>query len=219
VENLAATVQPHATKRAFKKRSILLYQGEVPRMAYVVRSGLIKMYSINNAGEEQVVSFMGPNDIFSGPWIFNKASAALYYYETLTDSEILTLPRDILRDVLNRPEFLSKALDYYVSNYTGLLLRVTALEQPRARDKIMCTLYYLTYRYGREAKSGMYALNFPLTHKIIASLVGLARETISAEISKLKRQQVLAQQGDTYTINKQKLEMLLGEDSFQNFNF
>ncbi len=217
MQNLVKAITSYATKRVFKKRSVLLYQGEAPRMAYVIQSGLVKMYSINNAGEEQVVAFYGPNDFFPAPWIFNKTPSSLYYYETIANCEMMTLPRETLRDIIHRPEFLTQTLDYFVSSHTGLLMRITALEQSRAREKIMFTLYYLLFRYGQQTKPGLYIINFPLTHKVIASLIGLTRETTSSEIIKLKKQKVLQYRGQTYVIDKQKLEHILGEDSFKDF--
>ncbi len=217
MQNLVNAISSYATKRVFKKRSILLYQGEAPRMAYVIQSGLVKMYSINNAGEEQVVAFYGPNDFFPAPWIFNKTPSSLYYYETIANCEMMTLPRETLRDIIHRPEFLAQTLDYFVSSHTGLLMRITALEQSRAREKIMFTLYYLLFRYGQLTKPGLYIINFPLTHKVIASLIGLTRETTSSEIIKLKKQKVLQYRGQTYVVDKQKLEHILGEDSFKDF--
>ena len=93
---------------------------------------------------------------------------------------------------------------------------IVALEQSRAREKIMFTLYYLLFRYGRPTKSGNYVIELGLTHSIIASLVGLTRETTTTELSKLKRQKVVDYNLHSYVVNKQKLERLLGEDSFQD---
>jgi CRP/FNR family transcriptional regulator len=186
-------------------------------MAYVIKSGVVKLYTINNAGEEQIVAFHVQGDIFPTPWIFGKSSTTLYYFEALTDCEVLTLPREALyRELIATPELLKSTLDYFVTNYTGLLMRVTALEQSRAREKIMFTLYYLLFRYGRQNKAGRYVIDLGLTHNIIASLVGLTRETTTTELSKLKRQKVLDYNLHSYTINKERLERMLGEDSFQD---
>jgi CRP-like cAMP-binding protein len=219
VEELLTSLSLSATKRAFKKGAILLYQGEAPRMAYLIKEGLVKEYTINNAGEEQIVTFLSKHDIFPGPWIFDKASTTMYYYETVTNAEILTVPRDVLHTVMAKPAFGPAILDYFVTNYTSMLMRVTALEQSRARDKIILTLYYLLFRYGKQIKPGKFTINLALTHNIIASLVGLTRETTTTELSKLKKQKVVQYAHHTYTIDKPQLERLLGEDNFSDVNF
>jgi CRP/FNR family transcriptional regulator len=217
MQKLAAEIERIAMRRTFKKHSILLYQGEAPRLAYMLTSGAIKAYTINSAGEEQIVTFHTGDDIFPGPWIFGKASVTLYYYEALTDCEVLLVERDqLLKLLADKPELATEVMDYYASNYTALLMRVTALEQSRARDKIMFTLYYLLFRYGKPSTAGKFTLDFALTHSVIASLVGLTRETTTTELSKLKHQKVLEYSARTYTIDKAKLERLLGEDSFSD---
>jgi CRP-like cAMP-binding protein len=217
MQELIAEVERMASRRAFKKHSILLYQGEAPRVAFFLKSGAIKAYTINGAGEEQIATFHSATDLFPGPWIFGKTAVTLYYYEALTDCEVLTIPRDQLLQILgSKPEHLMAALDYYATNYTAMLMRVTALEQSRAREKIMFTLYYLLFRYGKQTKPDVYTIDLALTHSVIASLVGLTRETTTTELSKLKQQGVMQYTTRTYTVDKKKLERLLGEDSFSD---
>lgn len=217
MRDIISHIKPHATKRVFKKHSILLYQGEAPRLAYVVLSGVVKVYSINTAGEEQIVAFETCDDLLPASWIFHKAPTTLYYYEALTDCEVLALPRDELQKLITGSDELRIALlDYFATNYTGLLMRITALEQSRAREKIMFTLYYLLFRYGRETKPGTFVIELKLTHSVIASLVGLTRETTTNELSKLKTQKVLRYNAHQYSVDKTKLERLVGEDSFED---
>jgi CRP-like cAMP-binding protein len=216
VKNILTTLTPHATKRTFKKGSILLYQGEAPRMAYVIKSGHVKVYTINNAGEEQIVTFHSTGDVFPSPWLFGKTSTTQYYYETFSDCEVLTLPRDILLEQLTKTGETQALIDYLATNYIGMLMRVTALEQSRAREKIMFTLYQLLFRYGTEGKSGIFTIDLPLTHSVIASLVGLTRETTTAELNHLKKQKIVSYNKRTYKVYKSNLERALGEDNFQD---
>lgn len=217
MEEFIAQLTPIASKKFFKRHSILLYQGEAPRVAYVVLSGALKVYSINTSGEEQVVAFHTQHDILPTSWLFGQASTTLYYYEAHTDCEVLAVSREELMQLITgNPTFTKMVMAYYATSYVGMLVRVTALEQSRAREKLMFTLYYLMFRYGREVKPGTYIIDLSLTHTVIASLVGLTRETTTTELSKLRQQKVLKYSVHTYTLDKQKLERLLGEDSFQN---
>lgn len=187
-------------------------------MAYAIKSGSVKVYTINNAGEEQIVSLQSAGDIFPSAWIFNKTATTQYYYETFSACEIITVPRETLIKLLYEPGQIENALDYFVTSYASLLMRVTSLEQSRAREKIIFTLYYLLFRYGKQTKPGLFAVQLPLTHSIIASLVGLTRETTTAELNKLKQQKVVQYSQRTYVVNKERLERLLGEDSFRDIN-
>ncbi len=217
MQDIIDAVRPIATQRVFKKHSILLYQGEVPRAAFVLLSGTIKVYSLNTAGEEQVATFHVDGEFFPTSWLFDKSSSTQYYYEALTDCTVLTLPKEEMRAIIfDRPKCLRAAFDYFAANYIGFMMRLTALEQSRASDKVMFTLYYLLFRYGKEVKPSIYRIDLTLTHSVIASLLGLTRETTSTELHKLKRQKIISYNAKEYLVNKKALEMALGEDSFKD---
>lgn len=206
-----------ATKRLIKKRSIVFYQGEIPRSACVVKEGLLKVYSINSAGEEQIVTFHTPGDIFPVPWVFNEASSTLFYYEAITDCEVLYLPKDkLVHAIENDPVIFKEVFRHFTNVHTGLMLRVTALEQSRALEKILFTLYFLLYHYGKEQKSGIYKIELKLTQPIIAGLVGLTRETTAKNLNQLKRRGIVSYDEYEYIVNKPELERFLGEDSFKD---
>lgn len=218
MHDLVQEITKHATLRTYKKGSILLYQGEAPRMAYAIKSGDIKVYTINDAGEEQIATFHSKGDIFPSPWIFGTSQTTTYYYETFSNCELLTLPRELLLEHAYQPGHIRATSDYFVKNYTGLLMRVTALEQSRAREKIMFTLYYLMYRYGRQIKPGIFEVELPLTHSSIASLVGLTRETTTTELNKLKKDKIVNYTRKMLSVDKVRLERSLGEDSFKDLS-
>lgn len=217
MQEIIQAITPVSTTRTAPKRTILLYQGEAPRAAYMLLKGVVKAYTLNQAGEEQISMFLEANDIFPTSWIFGQTRTTLYYYESLTDCQILTTPKeDFLQAIYAKPEYMRSVVEYFATNYTSLMMRITALEQSRAGEKLMFTLYYLAFRFGHEVEPGVFSVSLQLTHTLIASLVGLTRETTATELNKLKRMKVLDYKAGTYLVNKPALEHLLGEDSFKD---
>ncbi len=215
MQDVFETLTSHGLPRSIKKRTVLLYQGEVPRSAYYLKKGVIKAYSINSAGNEQIVSFYVAGDLLPMSWIFGPASSTLYYYEALTDCELLAFEKKVLNDlVYSKPRLLVKIFGYSMNNYTSAQMRITALEQSRANEKIMFTLYYLVFRYGVEMKPGVFAVRLGLTHAVIAEMVGLTRETTAVELNKLKKAGAVNYNTKEYLIKRDVLERLMGEDSF-----
>lgn len=215
MNKLLELLEPTGIRRTIKKRSILLYQGEVPRSAYFLKKGVMKVYSINSSGNEQIVGFVVEGDLFPLPWIFGKTSSSLYYNEALTDCTVIAVDKDTLVNKLNEnKELYNQIFDFVMTGYTSYLLRITSLEQSRARDKILFTLYYLVFRYGVEIKPGIFSVRLGLTQATIADMVGVTRETTVVELSRLKKLGVVKYNVKEYVINKHKLERILGEDSF-----
>lgn len=203
--------------RSVRKHTILLYQGEVPRSAYFIKSGVMKVYSINSSGTEQIVAFFTAGDLFPLTWIFENTSSTLYYYEAMTDCTVLAVDKTILLNTLDANPGIQKVMfKYIMTNYTSSLLRITSLEQSRASEKISFTLYYLVFRYGREIKPGVYSIQMNLTHTVIADMVGIARETTAVEMNKLKKASVVTYNSKEYIVDLKKLERLMGEDTFDS---
>lgn len=214
MDDIANLLPTQSTKRSVKKRSILIYQGEIPRQAYIVLSGVFKAYRLGNFGEEQVVGFRTQGDLFPETWIFGKTSSALYYYEAMEDAEVLTVEKPVLLDLINsHPELKDRIFDYVVSGYTGLLMQITALEQSRAAEKLLLMMYYLMFRYGKETTSGVYRVDLRLTHTTLGSLMGLTRETTTMELGRLKRKKVITYDSKGFTIYRSELEHRLGDES------
>ena len=217
MDGLTTLPPTKSTKRSIKKRTILLYQGEIPRQAYVVQKGTVKVYRLGRNGDEQIVGFRMAGDIFPETWLFEKTTSALYYYEAMDDCEIITAERSVLLEHIHQdPTLEAKLLDYFINSHSAQLLQITALEQSRAADKLLLMLYYLLFRYSNQTTPGNYELKFHLTHTIMGNLTGLTRETTSVELGKLRRKGVVSYSGNQFTIHRERLELHLAKESFND---
>jgi len=177
-------------------------------------SGVFKAYRLGNFGEEQVVGFRTKGDMFPETWIFGKTSSALYYYEALEDSEVLTVEKPVLLDLIEQHQDIKDhVFDYIVSGYTGLLMQITALEQSRAAEKLLLMMYYLMFRYGKQTTAGVYRVDLRLTHTTLGSLMGLTRETTTMELGRLKRKKIISYDSKGFIIYRSELERRLGDES------
>jgi CRP-like cAMP-binding protein len=214
---LLEALLPHGTSLKFSKGSTVLYQSEIPRGAFIIKKGLVRAYTITSSGEERIISLYAKNDIFPLPWIYGKAPGTLFYYEASNDSELVCVPKNaFLTTISNNPNLMECVVDTTVNEYTGLLLRITALEQSMASEKIALTLYYLMMRHGVQKKNGEYFIDVKMTQAMIASLVGLTRESTAVNLNLLKKKKIIAYSHFTYTINRTLLEKFIGEDSFKD---
>jgi CRP-like cAMP-binding protein len=217
MDDLLHALKPHLTIRSVRKDSTILYQGEIPRQAFMVRSGIIRAYTITTSGEERIVALYGKGDIFPLTWIFGETNTTLFYYEALSDVQLSTIPKDVLLSEIEQSKTSMFALlKYTVNQYTALLLRITALEQSKAAEKIAFTLYYLVFRYGIEKQPGIFTIDIRMTQIMIASFVGLTRESTTINLRLLKKKKIIEYDSFTYIVNKENLEKFIGEDNFKD---
>src|SRR4051812_1916017 len=88
--------------RELTKNRPLLYQGEVPTMAFYVKSGVVKIYNITSQGEEKIVGYESNGGLLPVEWLFNHASVSMYYYDTFTDCQLIRAPKDVLLELLDK---------------------------------------------------------------------------------------------------------------------
>jgi CRP-like cAMP-binding protein len=205
--------------RDIPKNRPLLYQGEIPTMAFYIKSGIVKLYNITADGEERIVGYENDGGLMPIEWLFSRSQVALYYYDTFTDCEIIRIPKDELVETLkhNQPAALAY-LDRSLAMLMGSTIHLHALQQPKARQKLLYIMQYLVLRFGKEINKDKQIIELRLTHQEIANIIGITRETVSTEISKLVKEDVLAIDDYKYVVHMDKVIRLLGEDDFQDLD-
>lgn len=195
------------------KNQIILFQGEAPRYAYAVKSGIVKTYNVNSQGIEQLVTFHTALDVFPFTWMWGKAPSALYYYEALTDCELYQVPRERYLDFIKSDkQLLIAELEQHAKNDVGRTMRLNALLNLKARDKLIHTLHYLAQIHGSPLKENFITINLDLTQQDLANLIGITRETAATELNKLKKSgAIYYSPGILYQVNILKLNQLLND--------
>lgn len=197
----------------FKKGEIILYQGDIPPSAYVVKSGVIKTYNLTRQGEEKPIGFDVRHESLPLAWVFGKVHRAQYYYEAFSSCEIYCVPSlEYSQFLASNPSALLYAFQRLIERTLGYQMRVNALEQSKAACKVVNTMHYLALRFGEEVKKNTVKLRVAFTQQDIANLTGLTRETTGLELKKLEHQHIITCKRRHYIIHTDKLDGLLDED-------
>lgn len=213
INYLHAFLERHQV-RTFKKGEIIIFQGEAPRSAYVVKKGTVKAYNLSVGGDEKPVAFYPTDNVFPISWVYGKASSAMYYYETFTaEAEVYVVDRDeYVSFIKKRPELLYQELDRLLSYELSGSLRLNALQHSRASDKLVYTLHYLAMTHGKPVGDKIVEIGLELTHQDFANLTGLTRETAATELNKLKKHQVIDYGKNLpYRLNLARLTQVLND--------
>jgi CRP/FNR family transcriptional regulator, cyclic AMP receptor protein len=200
--------------RTFKKGEIIIFQGEAPRTAYVMKTGVVKAYNLSANGDEKPVAFYTPLETFPGAWAFGQMPSAIYYFEAFTDEVEIYLvpPNDYVAFIKSHPEALYDELMRYVTDHIGKSMRLNALQHSRAGDKLVYTLHYLALSHGKKIAPRVIEIGLSLTHQDFANLTGLTRETAATELNKLKHLGVISYGKHTpYRIALDKLTAMLND--------
>jgi len=209
----------HPTK-SFKKGEIIVFQGEAPRGAFVVKSGTVKAYNLSINGDEKPVAFYTADSVFPGPWVYGKMANSIYYYEAFTPEVSLALinREEYLRFIKSRPQLIYQELERYITDELGKSMRLNALQHSRASDKLLYTLHYLALSHGKTVGPQKIEITLDLTHQDFANLTGLTRETAATELNKLKHAGIIEYgKGMPYKLDLAKLMQLLNDEYIAEF--
>jgi len=153
-----------------------------PRSVYYIKQGLVRQYGNSIDGLELTLNQFKPGAFFPvGPLINNTPNK--YYYQATAPTDILMAPAsDTLAFLHAHPDVVFDLLQRIYIGLEGHFLRIEALLSGNAYYKTITHLILHARRFGPTQK---------ITHSQLASLAGLSRETVTREISKLKKQRLV----------------------------
>ena len=167
------------------KGEILFSDCEESNGLYVVLSGKVKLYKVSREGKEQIIHVISPPDTFAEASVFLKGSHP-FYAETLSDCQLLFLPkRDLLRLIRKNSRLsanMTIILSNYVKRYASLIEDLSLKEIPA---RIARYLLDLSLKQSKGAKTP-HELDLDLSRSQLASRLGTIRETLSKNLSKMK---------------------------------
>jgi len=163
--------------RTFAKGELVMSEGDVLNKLLAVKTGFIKVTSLDDTGNERMLWIAGRYDIVPSEHLFSTRSPLSFFYTALTDGQGYDI---------NKNEFLSYSKSNLAlmtdvatsmsAHYDDLLLRVDSIGQPSVHNKLIATLSYLAKR-------------FSASHTVDLHKLGLStRETTSLELQKLRRE-------------------------------
>src|SRR3989344_2140677 len=170
------------TSKTFKKRSVIINAGLIPKDVYYIKKGYARAYAVSSDGEELTMVIFQPGDFF--PLISTiSATRIVYYIESLTELELIAVPRNKFIDFLrSRQDLVVDFTMRLTARFEGVLTRMEYLVFGTASQKLASIILILAERFG-ERRNGSIYVKAPLTHKDLASLVGITRETTTLILS------------------------------------
>ncbi len=176
-------------RRALDQGSVLYRDGDGFQALYVVRSGSLKTFVLNEAGEMQILGFHLPGEIVGFDALATDRHVS--HAEALEPSSICELPYTRLQQVAAEVPGLHRQLMRVISREVVEEHRHTVMMgRQQAQEQLAIFLKSLTDRYQRLQRNGT-TLTLPMSRYDIANYLGLVVETVSRLFSRMKEMGVL----------------------------
>lgn len=166
----------------------MLSEGDVSDTLLAIRSGYIKVTSLDDDGNERMLWIAGRYDIVPTERLFSRHSPLQFFYTALSDCDVYEINKaDFITKAKADVKLMTEVATSMSSHYDDLLARVNTIGQTTIHDKLLATLYYVASRFSADQSVDLYQLGLHLTHKDLAEMIGSTRETTSVELQKLRR--------------------------------
>lgn len=191
----------------FSKGETIIGEGAVSNTLLAIRTGFVKVTSIDTQGNERMLWIAGRYDIVPTERLFSLHSPLHFFYTALSDCEVYEINKaDFLQKAKADLSLITEIASSMSEHYDDLLSRINSAGQASVREKLVATLRYVAERFSADRSVDLYEIGLHLTHKDLAEMIGATRETTSLELQKLKQAGYIDYSRTHFIVHVDKIE-------------
>jgi CRP/FNR family transcriptional regulator len=166
------------------KNALICAQGTNISCLYLIQEGEVVLTRASATdGRETLISVLGPGEFF-GEGALLSGSTIAFSAKAIRKSALMQLPERKFRLLLEESELCRMLLESMARRCDDAWMQVEVLGCNHIRDKVCAGLLWLSNSIGVATHEG---IRINLNQTQMARMVGCARETLSREISELRR--------------------------------
>lgn len=177
-------------EKTFSRGDYLFQQGDPGDALFIILAGAVKVVSVSGDGNENILAILGRKDFLGEMAVLDGADRSASA-QSIRHTSVLMLTRESFYDVILAHPLVS------ISLLKELCARIR-LSNQHVDDLMFCdattrldrTLRALARSYGVEGykhKANDTYLNLRISHRELANLIGVRRETVTRILSKWKK--------------------------------
>lgn len=179
----------------YGKSNIIHFSGEVCRKLEIILSGQVGVERIDEAGNLMTIAEFYGDEILGGNLLFSKNP---YYPMTITARQstvVLAIDKERLLTLFaTNPLFLKSYLEFVADHTTILGDRIQHYVGKTIRE---CIIAYLNHEREKQKSD---TILLPITKKAWAERIGVSRTSISRELAKMKKDNLIRYDAKTIEI-------------------
>jgi CRP/FNR family transcriptional regulator len=171
------------TQLKARRNTMICAQGAKLSCLYLIKQGEVFLTRLSPDGRETLISMLGPGEFF-GESALLSGTAVMFSASATRQSTLLQLPARKFKLMLEDPQACRTLLEAIARRCDDAWTQMEVLGCTHVRDKVRSGLLWLSGRIGVETREGV---RIDLNQTQMARMVGCARETLSREMSELRR--------------------------------
>jgi CRP/FNR family transcriptional regulator len=177
----------HSMRRKVDAGFEIVAQGEEVSSYSNIMNGVVKLSKVMPDGRQQIVGLQFAPDFIGRPFVHESTLSA----EAATPTEICVFPRRLLdRMISDTPELQHNLHAQALKELDAAREWMLTLGRRTAQEKV-ASLLYLVATHAEPETTSSAAFDLPLSRAEIADFLGLTIETVSRQMTKLRKQGVI----------------------------
>lgn len=191
----------------YLKGSHIFRDKDLVKKVYIVYSGKVALYKMNESAQKKIVFILGKDKIINAV-VIDDLPASINC-EVFENAEVLAFDRNKFIEVMETDFQLSKVVIRSLAIKVRRLYRQMKNSTPiKVEKRVAAKLWKLAKDYGIESEDGVLIdLNISVTY--LADMFGMPRETISRALKILQKEDLI--------IHKNKKILVKDRDRLSNF--
>lgn len=178
-------------KMNVSKGTHVFYHGDIMEKLFFVHSGTVKIYRTDAEGNEQIVNFFQKGEMFPHHGLFRTdtypANAKVFQ-----DASLLVIHKADFENLLMKNDQIALKMFHYLGNVIlDLHKRLQEKLLSSTDQQLLSLLKRLMISNGIEVSPEETKINLKMTKQEIGSMVGMTRETVSRNVSRFKKLNIL----------------------------
>lgn len=195
-------------ERRYAAGEVVFPEEETGRSLYVVREGRVKVSRWLASGRELILAYHDPPEYF-GEMALLDGKTAPATVTAVARSAIVSLDRTHFEELLRRPRFARALLRVFCTRCRDAWSQIELLTHREPETRIKRALHRLCTSHGSRTSEGTW-IELKLTHRELANMVGVARETATRAIARLEAEKLIEVRERSFLVPDP--ERLLEED-------
>jgi len=183
-----------ASSRSYKKGEMIYWAGDKGGTLFVLHTGRVKLFRLNENGKEQVLRLVEPGDFIGELSLFSSLQLT-DNAQALEDSTMCVLQGERLKELMVKyPSIAFKVIDELSRRLQKAENRIEAISLESAAKRVADALI--------EFSGGRLEFELPMTKGDLSSHLGISQETLSRHLAALQDEGLIEMKGHRRIIIK-----------------
>lgn len=198
-------------RRAAARDEFFFQQGDSAEFLYLLELGQVRMTQLTPDGEQVILRYIRPQDMFGGIAAFTFKSYPATA-QALEDSRALLWDAVAVRELMRSvPQLALNVMDHAAETIIQLQDRVRELQTERLEQRVARALLRLAHQAGKPLENGI-LIDLPLSRQDIAEMTGTNLYSVSRILSNWEKQGIIEGGRERIVLSDPHRVVVIAED-------